>query len=136
MKTIGKLISILGKNRLIELGFDVHSGKISPQQSVILNKAEEDMPSASDITKADDREIQEITENVKKSMEDLIAQFKEQETLPMRERLGLDKQLRSIRGSLKVERFSWKNTSGKKSTSLRNFENIPENMTVKCEKTS
>ena len=29
--------------------------------------------------------------------------FKGEETLPMRELLGLDKQLRSIRGSLKVE---------------------------------
>ena len=36
-------------------------------------------------------------------MEDLIAQFEGQEMLPMRELLGLDKQLRSIRGSLKVE---------------------------------
>ena len=35
---------------------------------------------------------------------------------PLRELLGLDKQLRSIRGSLKVEvakRLSWKNTSPK-----------------------
>ena len=36
-------------------------------------------------------------------MEDLIAQFEGQEASPMRELLGLDKQLRSIRGSLKVE---------------------------------
>ena len=36
-------------------------------------------------------------------MEDLITQFEGQETLPMHKLLGLDKQLRSIRGSLKVE---------------------------------
>ena len=38
-----------------------------------------------------------------KSMEDLIAQFEGEETLPMHKLLGLDKQLRSIRGSLKME---------------------------------
>ena len=43
-------------------------------------------------------------------MENLISQmsqtddsFKGEETLPMRELLGLDKQLKSIRGSLKME---------------------------------
>ena len=61
------------------------------------------MPSESDITKADDIELQEITENASKGTEELITQFKGQETLPLRELLGLDKQLRSIRGSLKVE---------------------------------
>ena len=63
----------------------------------------EELPSESDITKADDIELQEITENASKSTEDLITQFQGQETLPMRELLGLDKQLRSMRGSLKVE---------------------------------
>ena len=42
-------------------------------------------------------------ESTAKSMEDLITQFEEQEMLPMRELLMLDKQLRSIRGSLKVQ---------------------------------
>ena len=50
-----------------------------------------------------DIELQEITENAAKSTEDLITQFEGEEMLPMRELLGLDKQLRSIRGSLKVE---------------------------------
>ena len=50
-------------------------------------------------------------------MEDLISQLTQTDDLfeyLLRELLGLDKQLRSIRGSLKVEvakRFSWKNTS-------------------------
>ena len=48
-------------------------------------------------------ELQEITESTAKSTEDLISQFNRQETLPMYELLGLDKQLRSISGSLKVE---------------------------------
>ena len=38
-----------------------------------------------------------------KSTEDLITQFEGQETLTMQELLGLDKELRSIRGGLKVE---------------------------------
>ena len=65
----------------------------------MLNRVEEKLPSASDVAKADDIELQEIA----KSTEDLITQFEGQETLPMRELLGLDKQLRSIMGLLKVE---------------------------------
>ena len=64
---------------------------------------EEELPSVSDVAKADDIELQEITENTMKSTEDLITQFEGQEMLPMRELLGMDKQLRSIRGLLKVE---------------------------------
>ena len=63
----------------------------------MLNRVEEELPSVSDVAKADDIELQEIA----KSTEDLIAQG--QGTLPMHKLLGLDKQLRSIRGSLKVE---------------------------------
>ena len=60
-----------------------------------------ELPSTSDVAKAGDIELQEITENAARSMKDLIAQF--EETLPMRELLGLNKQLRSIQGSLKVK---------------------------------
>ena len=85
------------------MGFDIPRG-ISPQQSLILNRAEEELqPSAPDIAKADEIEFQEIIECAAKSMEDLITQFKGQEMLPMHELLGLDKQLRNIRGLLKVE---------------------------------
>ena len=90
-------------------------------------RSERRAASASDIAKANDIEIQEITESATKSMEDLITQFEVQEMLPMHELLGSDKQLRSISGSLKVEvaeRFSCKKTSRKKSASLRNYESI------------
>ena len=83
----------------------------------MLNKAAEELPSESDITKADVIELQEIAEkalgiisqikDIQTDMEDL---FKH----PLRELLGLDAQLRTIRGSLKVEvakKLSWKNTS-------------------------
>ena len=68
----------------------------------MLNKAAEELPSESDITKADDIELQKIV----KSAEDLILQLTQTDDLleyPLRELLGLDKQLRSIQGSLKVE---------------------------------
>ena len=72
----------------------------------MLNEAAEELPSASDITKADDIELQEIAEKAS----DLIFQIKDVQTdtddlfkHPFRELLGLDVQLRSIRGPLKVE---------------------------------
>ena len=49
----------------------------------MLNNVEEEVPSASDVAKADDMALQEITKNVTKSTEDLITQFEGQETLPM-----------------------------------------------------
>ena len=100
------LADILGKNRLRRLGFNIPVGKLTARQAVMLNKAAEELPFESDITKADNIELQEIVEkasgiisqikDVRKDTEDL---FKH----PLRKLLGLDKQLRSIRGSLKVE---------------------------------
>ena len=72
----------------------------------MLNKAAEELPSESDITKADDTELQEIVEKAS----GIISQIKDIQTdtedlfeHPLHELLGLDKQLRSIKGSLKVE---------------------------------
>ena len=72
----------------------------------MLNKAAEELPSESDITKADDIELQEIAEKAS----GIISQIKDVQTEtedlfehPLQELLGLDKQLRSISGSLKVE---------------------------------
>ena len=71
-----------------------------------VNKAAEELPSESDITKADDIELQEIAEKAL----GMISQIKDIQTdtddlfkHPLHKLLGLDKQLRSIRGSLKVE---------------------------------
>ena len=100
------LADILGKGRLRSLGFDIPRGKLTAQQAVILNKMKEELPSESDITKVDDIELQEIA----KSMEDLIVQIRHDHSQtddllkhPLCELLGLDSQLRSIRGSLKIE---------------------------------
>ena len=64
------------------------------------------MPPMSDVAKADDIELQEITENVARGTENVIEQFEREcsEDFPMHELLGLDKQLRSIRGSPKGEK--------------------------------
>ena len=56
------LVDILGKNRLHRLGFNIPVGRITAWQAVMLNKAAEELPSESDITKADDIELQEIEE--------------------------------------------------------------------------
>ena len=76
----------------------------------MLKRVEEEVPSVSDVAKADDIELQEIRENAAKSTEDLIAQLDNPthspgDSLehPLHEHLGLDKELRNIWGSLKVE---------------------------------
>ena len=85
--------------------------------------------SESDITKADDIELQEIAEKAS----GIISQIKDVQTdtedrfeHPLCELLGLDKQLRSIRGSPNVEvvktvQNTLRNTLLKSNKSLRNF---------------
>ena len=88
IKSVGEIAEILCKNRLHKLGFDIPKGKVTARQAVMLNKIEEELPSTSDITKADDIELQEIMENASKSMEDLILQMSQTDDLfeyPLRE---------------------------------------------------
>ena len=106
LKSVVMLADILGKNRLRRLGFNIPVGKLTARQAVMLDKAAEELPSESDITKADDIELQEIVEKAS----GVISQIKDIQTYaedlfkhPLHELLGLGKQLRSIRGSLKVE---------------------------------
>ena len=106
LKPYKSLIRILGKNKIYNLGFDISEWPLSRKQAVALNKAQDDLPSASDITGVDDIELQEIAEKAS----GIISQIKDTQTdtedlfkHPLRALLGLDKQLRSIRGSLKVE---------------------------------
>ena len=82
----------------------------------MLNRVEEEIPSASDVAKADDIEHQEITESATKSMENLITQFEGQETLPMR-------------GSLKVEvvkRVQLEESIKKEKCKLKEIRDYPE----------
>ena len=106
LKSVGMIADILGKNRLRRLGVNVPVGLITARQAVMLNKAAEKLPSESVITGADDIELQEIAEKAS----GIISKIKDVQTNtddlfehPLHKLLGLDKQLRSIRGSLKVE---------------------------------
>ena len=62
LKSVGMLADILSKNRLRRLGFNIPVGKATARQAVMLNKAAQELPSESDITKADDIEPQQIAE--------------------------------------------------------------------------
>ena len=76
LRVFDSLICILGKNRLCNLGFHISkSSKIMARQAVLLNRVEEELPSASDVAKADDIEFQGIMENATRSMEDFITQL-------------------------------------------------------------
>ena len=63
------MYKIFDKNRLRALGFNTSKGKPTRQQAVALNKAEETMPFTSDVARADDIKLQEITKNAAGSME-------------------------------------------------------------------
>ena len=76
LKSFGMLADILGKNRLRNLGFEIPRGKVTARQAVMLNKASEELPSESDITKADDTELQEIVEKAL----GIISQIKDVQT--------------------------------------------------------
>ena len=80
LKSVGMMADILGKNRLCRLGFNIPVGKVTARQAVMLNKAQEELPSASDITKADDIELQEIA----KIASGIISQIKDVQTCKYR----------------------------------------------------
>ena len=99
LKSVGMLADILGKNRLRRLGFNILVGRITARQAVMLNKAAEELPSESDITGADDIELQEIAEKASGIMSEIEGIQTDTEDLfehPLHELLGLDKQLRTI----------------------------------------
>ena len=74
------------------MGYNITKTNLKPLFVLDLLEKQAELPSSSEIAKADTIELEEIV----KSTEDLLE-------YPLRELLGLDKQLRSIRGSLKVE---------------------------------
>ena len=76
LKSVGMLADILGKGGLRNLGFDIPRGKVPAWQAVMLNKAAEELPSESEITGADDIELQEIAEKASGT----ISQIKEVQT--------------------------------------------------------
>ena len=94
LKSVGMLADILGKNRLRRLGFNIPVGHITARQAVMLNKAAEELPSESDITKADDIELQEIIEKASGIISEIKDVQMDTEDLfehPLQELLDLDK---------------------------------------------
>ena len=136
LRTAGELERKLGKNRLREMGFKVSIG-ITTRQAAMLNKTEEELPSASAISRANEIEMQELTEKVISSNEDLIREISSDrgtqtgvdnpEMPTMRELVGLDKELRSIRGSLKVEAAKKVELEEKIKKENRKLEEIRDN---------
>ena len=77
-------ITILGKNRIYNLGFDISEWSLSRKQAVALNKAQEELPSASDIDKAGDRTPRDCGKCIEKHKESQPASLgKPTEDLPM-----------------------------------------------------
>ena len=76
LKSVGMLADILGKIRLRRLAFNIPVGRITAREAVMLNKAAEELPSESDITKADDIELKEIAEKAS----GIISQIKDVQT--------------------------------------------------------
>ena len=105
LKTIGVIADTLGIRGLREMGYNITKTNLKPRFVLDLLEKQAELPSSSEIAKADTIELEEIA----KSTEDLISQINNQTQTddlfehPLRELLGLDKQLRSIRDSLKVE---------------------------------
>ena len=96
-------VDTLGIRGLREMGYNITKTNLRPRFVLDLLEKQTELPSSSEIAKADDIELEGIT----KSTEDLISHLNKQTQTddlfehPLRELLGLDKQLRSIRGSLK-----------------------------------
>ena len=65
---VKEIKKILGDGGLRDLDFNAPKGKVSSQQALLLNvMKEEEQPSASDIAKVNDIELQKIAENAKKA---------------------------------------------------------------------
>ena len=105
LKTIGIIADTLEIRGLREMGYNITKTNLKPRFVLDFHEKQAELPSSSEIAKADTIELEEIV----KSTEDLISQINNQTQTddlfehPLLEFPGLDKQLRSIRGSLKVE---------------------------------
>ena len=104
-KTVGIIADTLGIRGLREMGYNIAKTNLKPRFVLDLLEKQTELPSSSEIAGTDEIELEEIAT----STEDLIFQINNQSQTddlfehPLRELLGLDSQLGSIRGSLKVE---------------------------------
>ena len=89
---VEELLKILGIRGLRDLAYNVPEGQ-SAQDFIRMIKAKEKLPSALDITKADDIELIGLSRELSRISEDLIMDIKNTQTqtddsLPMQELLG------------------------------------------------
>ena len=105
LKTTGVIADTLGIRGLQEMGYNTTKTNLKPRFVLDLMEKQAELPSSSEIAGTDEIELEEIA----KSKEDLIFQINNQSQTdepfkhPLHNLLSLDKQLRSIRGSLEVE---------------------------------
>ena len=105
LKMIGIIADTLGIRELRDMGYNITKTNLKPRFVLDLMEKQAQLPSIHEIAGTDEIELEEIA----KSTEDLVFQINNQSQTdelfehPLCELLGLDKQLRSIRGSLKVE---------------------------------
>ena len=98
LKTIGVIADTLGIRGLREMGYNITKTNLKPRFVLDLLEKQAELPSSSEIANVDEIELEEIA----KSTEDSIYQINEQTQTddllenPLRELLGLDKQLRTI----------------------------------------
>ena len=99
LRGVGVSVNRLGKEGLRDLGFDVPVGQITAHQFMASYRVWSQLLSTSNITGADDIELQKIVENASRSIRNLNQQVQEEATedLPMCEFLGLDKQLKKCK---------------------------------------
>ena len=130
LKTIGVIADTLGIGGLREMGYNISKTKLKPRFVLDLMEKQAELLSSSEIAGVDEIELEEIA----KSTEDLIFQINSQSQTdelfehPLCELLGLDKQLRSIRGSLKVEvakKLELEERIAKERRKLKEFREYP-----------
>ena len=94
------------------MGFDIaYKSKLTARRAAILNKTEADLPTSSGIAKADDIDLENIASSASKSTSDLITVLKDSKQTstddlfehPLHELLGLDRTMKTIRGTLMTE---------------------------------
>ena len=85
--------------------------KLTDREAAILNKTEADLPTSSGIANADDIDLENIASSAYESTKDLITVLKDSKQTstddlfehPLRELLGLDRTMKTIRGTLMAE---------------------------------
>ena len=113
LKTIGIIADTLGIRGLREMDYNITKTDLKPRFVLDLLEKQTELPSSSEINRANDIELQELTERPITVIKDFLQEISsdrgtqtgkdDPEAPTMRELMGLDKELRSIRGSLKVE---------------------------------